>query len=199
MKKLFLPLLVSTALISGASFAAESMSTNVSNSVFTGPYIGVYGGYNWSDLDGGLADPEGLDYGVFAGVKVDGLLDRVNGLGLGLNGAVEGFYGSSSADDGGVDKDEDWGVSFRPGMSIITDVTGDLGFNPYGILGYRRTEFEAAGASERYNGFELGLGTEILAFGDIGVRADYSHTFYASEGGIDVDSDDVRIGAAYHF
>jgi outer membrane immunogenic protein len=181
---------------------ARTNHDSVSNSAFTGPYLGVYGGYDWTELDsdGGFdAELDGVDYGVFGGVRVDGLLDRVNGLGIGMNGAVEAFYGGSESDDSGVEKDEEWGVSFRPGMSFLDDATHSMGIAPYGVLGYRNTKFEATGGSERYDGFDLGIGAQLLSEGAVGLRAEYIHTWYGEEDGIDPDSDAVRVGLSYQF
>jgi outer membrane immunogenic protein len=204
----------SLALVASSAFAETSYRNtreNVSNSPFTGPYLGVYGGYDWSeaesDTPGFEPEIDGWEAGVFGGFRVDGLLDRIDGVGIGMNGAVEAFYGMSNSDAniGGVDveKGNEWGVSFRPGFSFTDRLASPLGIAPYAILGYRNTEFEAfaggAGASERYDGFELGIGTELLAYGDLGVRAEYSHVWYASENGIDPDSDSVRLGLSYHF
>ncbi len=176
---------------------AETYTENREGSMSTlsGLYAGAYGGYDWTDADApGAGNVQGFDYGVFAGYKVDYILDKtVNRLGLGLNGAVEGFYGWSEADDGDFDKENEWGVSFRPGLSIINEYAH--GLNPYGIFGWRRTEFEGTDL----DGFELGIGTEIVAYGNFGVRLDYSHTFYEDDNGLDPDSNDLRLGLAYHF
>ncbi len=172
-------------------------------SPLSGVYVGGYGGYGWTDADvdgGSDADINGWDYGVFAGYSMDALLDRT--LGMGINGSLEAFYGWSDADDetGGVDleKEHEWGINFRPGLSFIDDYT--LGLKPYGIIGYRRAEFNTdLGDSDWHDGFDLGLGTEVVAFSDFGVRLDYTHTFYEDKGGLDPDEDDLRLGIAYHF
>lgn len=214
MKTLSLLTTVLLSTLATTAFAAptkksEAVRENISRSPFTGPYAGVYGGYDWSEADSSVAgfNPKtrGGDYGLFAGVRIDGLLDRVNGLGIGLNGAIEGFYGWSDSDGTAagisVEKDNEWGVSFRPGLSFLN--SSSMGVAPYGILGYRNTEFEAfsgtVGTSERFDGFDLGIGTQLLAMGALGVRAEYTHTWYAEEGGIDPDSDNVRIGLSYQF
>ena len=87
-------------------------------------------------------------------------------------------------------------------MNFISEVT-PLNINPYGILGYRRAEFEAstggASADEDFDGFELGIGTELVAYENVGIRAEYSYTWYSEEDNIDPSEHNMRIGAAYHF
>ena len=161
-------------------------------SPLSGVYLGGYGGYGWTDADS--ADLSGGDYGLFAGYSLDTLLDST--LGLGINGSIETFYGWSDQDDDGVEKDNEWGINFRPGLSFVDDYM--WGLKPYGIIGYRSAEFDAGGDSDWHDGFELGLGTEIMAMGDFGVRLDYSHVWYDDNGGIDPDEDDLRLGVAYH-
>lgn len=204
MKKVIL----GTALLLGAT--AFSTASMAQDGLFGGPYVGVYGGYGWTEADvtgGGTVEPDGADYGIYAGFKADKLLDStVNQTGLGLTGAVEVSYGWSSADDnvGGVsiEKDSEFGISFRPGLSFLNN-DSVVNFNPYGILGYRRANYEASigglSADEDFDGFELGIGTELVAYGDYGVRVEYSHTFYGEEGGFDPDEDNVRLGVSYHF
>ena len=195
--------LLATAAVVALSAPAMADDYNRNNSPFgsalTGAYIGAMGGYSWSELDttAGDVDIDGGDYGVFVGYKLDQYLQNT----IGINGAIEAHYAWSSADgDAGaidLEKNHEWGVSFRPGLSISESI------NPYGILGYKRAEFEASAGGlsgeEDYDGFELGIGTELVAFGDYGVRAEYAHTFYGEEDGIDPDEDTLRIGVAYHF
>jgi outer membrane immunogenic protein len=177
----------------------------------SGVYLGGYGGYGWTDADvsgGGSADLSGGDYGLFVGYQLDGMFRNMN---MGINGSIEAHYGWSEADDRvtvagvpiDVSKENEWGISFRPGLTFIDEAVAPVGIKPYGIIGYRQTELEASGAGatgdETFHGFELGIGTELIAFNDFGVRLDYSHVWYGEESGIDPDEDNLRLGLAYHF
>ena len=208
MKKLLL--LLSLSVFASPALAQDG-ERHVSKSPMTGFYAGVQGGYSWTDVETNVAgfdfDVDGAEYGFFAGYQIDRLLDNsVNRLGLGLNGALEAQYMDSRADDsvGGADleKDYDWGITFRPGLTIL-DRYSPFGGKPYGIIGYRNATFEGTvpGASdeENFDGFELGIGTELLAYEKLGVRLDYSHVFFEEKGGFEPDEDSLRMGVAYHF
>jgi len=206
MKKI---LMTAAAVATLATVSTAQADDNMMDRTLTGPYIGVYGGYGWNDAEVGAADADvdGADYGVYAGFKADTILNNtVNKLGLGLTGAVEVYYGGSSADDDiagvNVEKDYEYGVRFLPGMAIL-DRVNPTSYNPYGILGYKRANFEVAGDDETLNGFELGLGTELVAYDDIAVRVEYAHTWYGDKdiGGVNVDNDEdtVRVGVAYTY
>ncbi len=202
-----LSLLAGTAAIAmflfSAPASAQTETAHTDNG--SGIYLGGYGGMGWTDAETAGTDGNlnGADYGVFAGIELTNWLSQYENWGM--TAAIEGHYGWSSADDdaGAVsfEKDTEWGVSFRPGFVALND-SMPMGLKPYGIIGYRHLDIDATGGGfgdEDFNGFELGLGTEVMAFGDFGMRLDYTHVFYGSEGGIDPDEDNLRLGVAYHF
>jgi Outer membrane protein beta-barrel domain len=210
-KKIIALAAVATLALSTAAHAQDGWNSadgkrGSGDHVWSNFYAGGFGGYSWTDAEvaGPDLDVNGGDYGVFVGYEVTGFPDRT--WGLALNGALELHYAWSGADDNiaGVDieKDSEWGVTFRPGLAFISDRL-PLNLKPYGIIGYRRAEFDATGAgfsgSETFNGLDLGIGTELVSYGDYGIRLDYSHVFYEQKGGIDPSENDLRLGVAYHF
>ena len=207
--------LFTIALLSFLIFPIQSRADNTPSAPSPargGFYVGGYGGYGWNDVDSDLAggldfDDDEFEYGAFVGVQVDQLLGRTMGrAGVGMTGAVEVYYTESDAEetkDGiTMEKDYDWGINFRPGLTFL-DQASSFGIKPYGILGYRRTNFQASGGGasvdEEYNGFELGLGSELMAYNAFGVRLDYTHVFYKEDDGLDPSEDNLRLGVAYHF
>lgn len=187
-----------------AFIPAAQAQSNTDSLMHPNFYAGVYGGYGWTDADiasGGILDVNGGDYGFMLGYEMGAPIDAF----AGMTAAIEVHMGWSNANETGavsVKKNNEWGISFRPGFAFLSD-NMPLGLKPYGILGYRATEFEEdfGGTTEdhTYDGFELGIGSELVAYDDIGLRLDYTHVFYKGEGGIDPSEDDLRLGLAYHF
>jgi outer membrane immunogenic protein len=199
-------LLATAAVIATMALAAPASAQEYGHNTramgsMSGPYIGAYGGYGWTDADvAGGDDINGGDYGLFAGYEMTGLFESWM---HGLSAAVELHYGWSGADDAGAgntfDKEHELGVSFKPGLAFLA--TEDSVVKPYGIVGWRRTQFEnnIAGTDDDFDGLEVGIGTEVVAMGNFGVRLDYTHVFYGDDGAVDPDEDNIRAGLAYHF
>ena len=198
MKKLLFASAAIATLTSTAAMADTYYKDGDRNKAYSAsPYIGAYGGYGWADDSG--VDLDGWQYGVFAGMQADSLLDAtINRTGLKLSGAIEAMYGWNNGSEGGFDRDEEWGVSFRPGLGFISN-SFDLETVPYAILGYKRANIETPTSDYWHDGFELGLGTELVAYDHMTTRLEYSHTFYEEKGGLDPDEDSVRLGLGYRF
>lgn len=197
-------------LMTGAALITLATMTNPAAAQGANPYIGVYGGYGWTDGDtsaGPNGDPTGFDYGVMAGFQASHLMGETTGSNpLAMLGAVEVYYGWSNADDsmgaGKIDKNYEYGIRVRPGLEFIGRLS-PVDIAPYAIVGYRRANYEAsvAGASfdETFNGFELGIGTELVAHDNMGIRLDYTHVWYGDKKGFDPSEDNVRLGIVYHY
>jgi hypothetical protein len=182
---------------------------NDSSDYFNGIYVGGQGGYDYTNTgaNGPHFDTEGWDYGAFAGYSLNSYF---NDMGWGLTGAVEGNYTWSTAGDhtsfDGISlkdyKQNSWGVDFRPGLTYV-DQYLPFGLKPYGIFGYQRADYrfsgDGANDSLHFNGFKLGIGTEILTFQHFGVRLDYDHVFYGSRDGVDPHENDLLAGVVFHF
>ncbi len=194
------------ALLIAISAPAPAQANDVTASDF---YVGGYGGHEWTNTSvtgGSSFDLRGNDGGVFAGYNVGSLLNRE--MNMGLEGGLEAHYGwtwhseESGAIAGGpasLEKKNEWGLDFRPGLSFITN-SMPLNLRPYAILGYRQAQFRnSITGNTDHGGFDLGAGMELVSYQHFGVRLDYNHVYYRSHEGIDPHENDLRLGLAYHF
>ena len=202
MRKLLMGFVAALSMVTLQTAQAQENTYETGSSNF---YAGLYGGYGATDADnsnGPDPEPSGIEYGIYGGYKIDSIMKEWD---IALTGAVEIYYGGSNADEttGGVrlEKGREYGIRLLPGISFLDDRFWDL--SPYGILGYRVTEYEANDGvlsfDEDYNGFELGIGTEFLTVEDLSFRVDYTHVFYAEDNGIDPSEDNLRFGVTYNF
>lgn len=202
MRKLFLGMVALLSVVTVQSAQAQDGDSFLQGS---GLYAGVYGGYGWTNTDnsnGADPSPSGVDYGVYGGYQIDSILKNA---GFDLTGALEIHYGRSNADNttGGVkmEKGREIGISFRPGLAFLKNEKYRI--NPYGILGYKITEYETSVAGlkseEDYHGVALGLGTELMTEENMSVRLDYSYTWYLEEDDIDPSESNLRLGVGFSF
>jgi len=178
-----------------------SMAQNVSATT----YVGAYGGYamneGFSNNINSDIEADGLDFGAFAGFRFETLSDSNTSF----TASFEAFLGSSFVEGNvgnvSLEKNYEYGISFRPGLAFKP--TQNLKINPYAILGYRISEFESRSANvtanRDFDGFELGVGTNLLTFDNIDLRFEYSHIFWGEEAGFEPDEDSLRLGLVYNF
>lgn len=191
---------------------AQNFGTRTSDN-FTGPYAGLTAGYGWTDLDanftaGGVTASDDADINGWQGGLLGGYgFQFGQGYDYVWNGYVglELAYEWSGADDSvfgvGIDKDDIFSVTLRPGLSW-----GDTALG-YGIVGYSRTQFKAAGDDDWVDGLVLGLGAEVGGFGPVKTRLEYVHTWYDDQdfssgpASLSTDAHDnaVKVGAIYRF
>ena len=170
---------------------------------FRGPYVGADIGYGFgshevsnpggADGDAGIHGTEG---GVFAGYGWSNPGSDLAGyigteLGYGFSGA-DGNIGGL-----GIEKNDNLTAAIKPGMVINRDTLA------YGIVGYSRAEFEAAGDDERLDGLMLGAGSEFATGTPVNMRVEYTYTDYedANLGGVDINGEDsaIKVGAVGRF
>ena len=142
---------------------------------FTGFYAGVEGGYGLGSYELGGGDDVGLDgfnYGAFAGFGFEQTFTPL----LGGYGGIEVGYNWSDIDGDsagvGSEKESEILATFRPGVSLSQGALG------YGIIGWSRAQFEAAGDDDNLDGLVLGAGTEINTMTPFRMRVEYSYTNY---------------------
>jgi opacity protein-like surface antigen len=172
---------------------------------FTGPYFGVDAGYNFGSADIELgpgpsddgSDLNGWDAGVFIGYGMEQNMVRWLGGYLGFEIGYE--MSNADGDFAGVDyeKDHNWLATIRPGFAYGHDAL------LYGIAGYSRANYEVEGDDEDFNGYVLGLGSEINTHTAAKIRLEYTYANYGEEdfGAVEFEpvENNVKLGVVFQF
>lgn len=161
-----------------------------------------------SDIDLGPVDDDGIGAGVkgafqvgdqvyltgeFQSVEYDDFnadFDQIRlgaGFGPGMGGKGEGLYGRAEYVRFDLDNEDDDGIAGHIGYGVPLNPQ----FRLHGELGYLLLD--------ETDGPELLIGGTYQIARNIGVFADYRMSFLEADGGGDVDIDDLRIGARFHF
>lgn len=208
-------LLLTGLLVSFGAVSAHAQNYGKrSTDDFTGPYVGGTVGYSWGDFDADVVtagvttasddpDMDGWQGGLLGGYGFQfdtGMSYGWNGF-LGAEVAYEWSNADGSAFGVGVNKEEAMLVTLRPGMAW-----GDTALG-YGIIGYSRTQFDAAGEEEWLDGLVLGAGTELYTVGPFKTRLEYVYTNYedmdyaAAGSTLNVEGQDhaLKLGAIFRF
>lgn len=199
-------LAAATLLLAGSSVAHASPD-------FTGPYLGVHGG--WSVIDTEASGPAGSDDGLAAS---GAMVNAVAGTSF-MTGnymlAVEAHVGSSDADfsssngsDMTVEGGLTWGLTGRLGRHIADNTL------LYGLLGWQSTDVEMtmvnggrSSDDKAMGGPRIGAGFELINEARMFLRFEYSVTAHRSRSfdmdGVDIDLDPTAhqflIGGGYRF
>jgi opacity protein-like surface antigen len=146
---------------------------------FTGPYIGgdigfTMGSYEVDDTAGPDGDVgiDGMGYGAFVGYGFEQNFTPIFGGYAGIELGYEWSEADGDLDTSSFDKDNEFLLTFRPGVSLKQDILG------YGIIGWSRAEFEGDDDSEDLDGLVLGAGAEFDTGTLIKLRTEYSYTNY---------------------
>lgn len=144
---------------------------------WTGPYVGLTGGYGWGTSDGFVG-------GGFAGYNFQVSPNVV----VGVEGDVTGTNRSTN----------DWDATVRGRLGYAYDR-----YLFYGTGGVAFGDIKNAGASKTKTGWTLGAGIEAALTSNLTGRLEYRHTDLGSAtvGGSSITqtADDVTVGIAVKF
>jgi outer membrane immunogenic protein len=195
----------------------EPLPPEVPVFTWTGFYVGIQGGYVWTDLDidGVTDDVDSLDGGLFGGYV--GYNFQYDSWVFGVEGDFNGVWNDKDFGFGGppplltVDVGTDWLASIRGRVGYTWDRA--LIFATGGVAFTRATAdvtfagFPTVSGDQTFTGWTLGGGFEY-AFTDNWIgRAEYRYYGFDDEdldgagglGGFDVDTQTVTVGIAYKF
>jgi outer membrane immunogenic protein len=171
--------------------------------LWTGPYVGAYGKYNWLDLsvDGaGSEKTHGWGGGGYLGYNYQ----LPNNVVLG----IEATGGLTDTDEtvSGVNVRQDWEASLRGRMGYAFENS-----MIYGLAGLGASKVEASvpGTDDRniHLGWNIGAGVETHLTENITGRLEYDYTDYQSQdyslgGGdtsVDLNSHAIKLGVGFRF
>lgn len=170
---------------------------------WTGVYVGVQGGYVWTNLDmpGGVGDEDfnGPTLGIHAGANWQ------NGnIVFGVEGDINYTWNSNEYLGGAVEIGTDWAGSLRGRLGYALDRT-----LLYGTAGLAFTNGYIDGAgfdeSETFVGWTAGVGVEHAFTDNWSARIEYRYSDYGSEdfglglGDFDLTEHALRVGVSFKF
>lgn len=180
--------ILGAALLAGTALSTPAFAYEESNS-FEGFYIGAQAGYGMTDME--VNDRNGGNL-LNGNMHADGIL---GGVFAGYGFMSDRVYFGLEADFEYSDVDQKMtydGDSFRAEKEYGFSVSGRLGYEivdnamVYFRLGYNGSEYEfkevSGGVTTKkddfLNGFELGLGAEMMIHDNVTMRLEYKHTFF---------------------
>ncbi len=214
-------LLASAAVLalSGAAHAADAVDQipaapaaveEVQVWSWSGPYVGVHGGYGWSDSSFDVsatgtfdADLDGGLLGAFVGYNHQ----LSNNVVVGIEADVEHNWNDDSFGGGAAEAQTEWQGSVRARLGYAFDRT--LVYATGGWAG-ARAEIDVVGTGseeEMLNGYTVGAGVEHAFTDNMFARVEYRYTDFSEKtfdygvGTIDADIDQhaIRVGLGVKF
>lgn len=182
----------------------EPPAPSVSSYLWTGPYIGLHGGYNWlgSELSG-QPDIDGID-----GLTGGGYLGYNYQFDNNWVAGFEGMAGVSGAENsfGGVNVEQDWEASLRGRIGYAFE--NSMVYGLAGLAGTRANVSDATGSDSNVHlGWQVGAGLETFLTQNVTGRIEYDYTDYASRGyslgasspDVGLNSHSVKVGIGLKF
>lgn len=143
-----------------AAAALAAIATPAAAQDFTGPRVGVVGGYD------NIQEREGVTYGVVVGVDAPVL----DGVTLGVEATLE----DSTVEAFDLEASRDVGVNLRAGVAILPKVQA------FGKVGYASTRVEVSGtnAGAAFEGLRYGGGIEVALNDTFYTTVEYRRSEY---------------------
>jgi outer membrane immunogenic protein len=174
------------------------------NLLWSGPYIGIYGGYNWMsasvnpgpDIDG----IDGLTAGGYAGFNFE--------LDGGWVAGVEAMGGFSDGENtfNDITVEQNWDAALRARFGYAFGSTLAYGLAGYGMTSAEATE-DGGSDSQTHLGWTIGAGLETQLLDNVTGRIEYNYSKYgeqeydlgANNRDISLDNQAVKVGVGLKF
>lgn len=185
--------------------AIEPQFDPVANSsIWSGVYLGLYGGLNWKSV--GVMGSEDID--LNSQKEVGGYVGINQELGNSIIGGIEWFggYSGDSQTNNGIKAEQDWETSLRARMGYAFEQN-----LVYGIAGLSATQLklsDATGSDTNWlTGYTVGAGLERQFTDRISGRVEYDYTDYGKEKfslgagstKADIDGHGLKVGVGLKF
>ena len=207
---------LATATILGASLAPawaadaiigqapEPLPPEVNQYLWSGGYLGVYGGYGWlkADIDPGpsIDGIDGIRGGAYAGYNYQFAPNWVAGVEgqFGLNGGENNF--------GGYTVEQGWDASLRGRLGYAFE--NSLLYGAAGLAGTHAEVLDATGSDTNVHlGWTIGAGLETMLADNVSARVEYDFSKYGSEQyslgastpGVSFDDHAIKVGIGLKF
>jgi outer membrane immunogenic protein len=194
--------------------AADVIDPVPVSDVWTGPYIGAFGGYTWLDISGEYESDETDDDGPVEGFLVGGQIGynhQMENIVLGVEADLA--YSFADGDLVTVDGEEaDTDLNFlgtlraRAGM-VFGESDSTLLFVTAGLaVGDFDAEFEGDSDGATHTGYVVGAGLEHMVTESISIKGEYNYMDFNTKDYDDAEGEDisydghvVKLGVNFHF
>lgn len=174
------------------------------SSIWSGVYLGLYGGLNWKTV--GVMGSENID--LNSQKEVGGYVGLNQQLGNSIIGGIEWFggYSGESQTNSGIKAEQDWETSLRARMGYAFEQN-----LVYGLAGVSATQLELSDStgsdSNWLTGYTVGAGLERQFTDRISGRLEYDYTDYGKEKfnlgtgpvNADIDGHGIKLGVGVKF
>ena len=180
--------------------------------VWTGGYIGAFGGYEWLDADGEF-EGDSLEDGPLEGFLLGGQIGynhQIDQLVLGIEADLAYSFADGDFEAGGegADFDQEYlatlrgrlGMAFGESDSTLLFLTGGLAVSEFDV------EFDDNSDGATHLGLVVGGGVEHKLTDSFSIKAEYNYMDFESKDYDDAEGEDVsydghvvKLGVNFHF